>query len=86
MGGNALWYDRDNKSFQPFVPVIKKGITMTIQSKDANEKGAVEELTDAQREFARVLGRLLAQCWQEEQSVRIPIPNDDENGQGATQS
>ena len=32
-----------------------------------SQAAAIEPLTEAQRAFARVLGRLLAQRWQEEQ-------------------
>jgi hypothetical protein len=36
----------------------------------ARQQRGGEPLTDAQREFAKLLGRLLAQRWQEEQRGR----------------
>lgn len=49
------------------------------QLQEPKEREPVEELTSAQREFAKLLGRLLAKRWQEEQSLVTKKPMNDKN-------
>ena len=51
------------------------------QEATACQKGDGEPLTDAQRDFAKLLGRLLAQRWSDEQRGKQEDPSETRNSE-----
>jgi hypothetical protein len=66
------------KMTAPRSPYRREG---SSDSGDSKKVPASDGLNDAQREFARLLGRLLAKKWIQEQAVPEPT-EDSENGAG----